>query len=190
MLSMTEVEKWAMYALDYCGRTDLFPILDFNYRHNMTRNLGTTTYSPNYGRPYGRISLSKEWFNILPEQDQIDTVIHEVCHIVTEVSIAKLRVVDVGVYAYTQALRDNRINKGHGKIWKQQMEKCGLPPLSCYVGDRKLDISVPGYCDCKQWKLTKQRAGRIRNGTSSYFCRACNGTITLKSRIAACASSK
>jgi predicted SprT family Zn-dependent metalloprotease len=176
---MTDVEKWAKYALDYCGKQELFPILDFNYRHNMTKNLGSALYSPNYGRPYGRIALSKEWFSILPEQDQIDTVIHEVCHIVVEVEIAQVKIVDVGIHAYTSMLRENRLTNGHCKVWVKKMEVCGLPPVSCYVGDRKLDVTVPGYCLCKEWKLTKQRAGRIRNCTNAYYCKSCKGTIRL-----------
>lgn len=182
MLSNKEIEQWVMYALDCCGRRELFPILEFNYRHNMTKNLGTARYSSNWGRPRGIIALSRDWFKVLPEQEKIDTVIHEVCHIVTDVDL--LNSSGRSAYEWSIAMRENRRKKGHCRLWASYMDKCGLPSRSCYVGDVKLETLTPGYCLCKEWKLTKQRAGRIRNGTNSYFCRVCKGTITLKPKLA------
>lgn len=180
MLPMTEVEKWARYALDCCNSPTLFPILEFEYRHNMTKRLGSALYSNNYGRPYGRIALSKEWFSILPEWEQIDTVIHEVLHIVTD---QKLSIINYNSnIPYQEQIRlrtDNFKTDGHGLVWKEHMKLCGLPPKSCYTGDIKLDLTVPGYCACKEWKLTKQRAGRIRNRTNEYYCKLCKATIRL-----------
>lgn len=178
MLPIKQVRDWARYALDYCGRLDLYPILEFHYRHNMIKNLGTATYLSNYGKPRGVIALSREWFNILPEHEKIDTVIHEVCHIVTDVDLLKPNGRDG--WTWTKAIRDNKFNKGHCSVWAGYMDKCGLPPISCYRGELDARTYIEGYCLCKTWKLTKQRAGRIRNRTNEYFCRNCRATINLK----------
>lgn len=177
MLLTSQIENWAKYALDCCGRPELFSILEFNYRHNMTKNLGTAVYSSNYGKPKGVISLSKEWFNILPEFEKINTVIHEVCHIITDAELSRPNKLNASGWAY--AIRENRLTKGHGSVWAGYMDKCGLPPTSCYRGGLNAATYINGYCACKTWRLTKQRAGRIRNCTNSYFCPKCKETITL-----------
>ncbi len=191
MLTQDTIDFWAKYTLELCGRPELFKILDFSYCPTMTRKLGSALLTNKYAREdgqwktlkVGEIKLSKPWYGVIQENDKINTVIHEVCHIVADYDIAELS--KKNYCEFVTLNFDNERNEGHGKYWKELMQKCGLPPNSCAKIDEKIDNKVTAYCLCNEWKISKQRAGRIRNSTSAYYCKKCKANLSLKPRVSA-----
>lgn len=116
-----------------------------------------------YYKYYGRIRLSVKLFRRASEQDQRETVIHEVCH------IAKEHLGYPGDH--------------HGYWWKTLNYKCGIYPKRTHNVDttglsRKQDrYSVK--CGCQNPPtITKNLLTRMRRG-AAYKCKACGQRISL-----------
>lgn len=91
-------------------------------------------------------------------EDRRQTIIHEVCHIVANVTAGK--------------------TVRHGLAWKATMRRAGVRPDRCHSVDRTGirrrnagSISVVCACPGKIMTLGKLRAGRMRLGFAKYTCR-------------------
>ena len=103
------------------------------------------------------------WPRALPMQRRA-TIIHETCHIV---AIHHALQNDKLLFSYTP----------HGAYWQSLMVRCGLEPRRCHnISTAGLRTNVIAYCKCKIWRITKNRATRMKNG-QQYYCPSCKGPI-------------
>lgn len=83
--------------------------------------LGMCCYGPKV------IKIAKFWIAVLPENEILDTIKHEIAH----------------AYCYENHLDDN-----HGKNWKIAAVKIGARPIACYAGSVKPPVRYKANCIC------------------------------------------
>lgn len=110
-----------------------------------------------------RIELSSRLFPLLPDHEQRDTIIHEVCHIVAH------------------AMHGPDIAH-HGREWRQLMQKAGGEPRARSKSIDGADFlrgpnRIPFFCGCRAHAVTAQRADKIRRGFV-FVCTRCNEPLT------------
>jgi len=177
-MNIQEAREWTRYTFETLDCPELIDATKIEFNNRMTVAMGTAQYFKNK-RSYsydgetrcttfknqGLIKLSRKLFDRASEKDQIETVIHEACHIVD------------------RHLNNPRCKKteGHGPTWKALMEKCGIEPKRyhhvCNKGLRKktrvhLECTVCNHL----YKITKHRWSRGGRSTSSWRCK-CSGSL-------------
>lgn len=113
-----------------------------------------------------RIRLSPHVWTSGTEETRRNTTLHEFAHL----------------YAYWK-----HSDCGHGYWWKRTMIALGLEPARCHnvitpqVAARRAkrqENMVTAYCPCREHKITKNRASRMRNG-KTYICLKCRKRLSL-----------
>lgn len=105
------IAQWVKYTYDCCDALDLIDKTHIEWNNRMTTTFADALYFCGVARL--RFS-TKIWGLALEqkgEQEAIDTVIHEACHIVDKF----------------QGNPYHKATKGHGPTWKALMSKCGIP---------------------------------------------------------------
>jgi predicted SprT family Zn-dependent metalloprotease len=146
------------YGLDEAGYPNLKVKYEFNNR--FTRRLGDANYFHHLG--YGRIRLSNKLWPTMHENEQIDTVLHELAH-----------VIDIYVNGH---IKDNG---GHGFTWKCIAQKIGARPeryaRKNAANFAKFKRKTTRYlipCHCQTYKITAHRYNKMVKGTR-YRCKKC-----------------
>ncbi len=133
--------------------------LEFNSR--FTSCMGTACFNS------GCIQLSQPLWAIAKEEDRYQTIVHEVCHIVTRF-----------YYGFEV--------KSHGKEWKNFMVKCGVEPKRCHDVDRSsLKRKQKRFlvkCSCMVHDISSTRYNRMMRGVK-YLCVNCRGRLEIMSYI-------
>ena len=134
------------------------------WNNRMTRAMGKATYKRNYfdGNGHGLIHLSVPLFARASPEQQMETIVHELCHVV--------------------AIKQFGRHRYHGPIWKNFMWSCGYPNASrCHTVDRTgLTTKYQAYCDCPNGvKVGPIVYRRLAAGTS-YRCRTCKSSLKLE----------
>ena len=162
--NIMNVREWVQYGLSEAGFPNLTITVEWSNR--FTARLGDANYFPDKG--YGRIRLSSKLWPTMSEEEQIDTVLHEVAHVVDFYCNGKVKV------------RGKQNGGHHGPTWKAICKKIGAKAKR-YAGNDVADFaqfrrrvvrySVPCHCD-KPHIVTKHRLTKMRNG-ATYRCRRC-----------------
>lgn len=171
--------RWTMSCLDREAideqiRRTCRELIDPNAAHVLA---GTITWSWNarLSRAIARaqlasakIELSSRLFPLLPDHEQRDTVIHEVCHIVAH------------------ALHGPGIAH-HGREWRQLMVRAGGEPRARSKSIDGADFlrgrnRVPFWCGCRAHAVTAQRAAKIERGFV-FVCTRCHGPLTAQAPL-------
>lgn len=144
--------RWAQEKLNWHEPVDMF------FHGRLTSRGGDA--NPRHMR----IRLSPHVWEHGTEATRRNTTLHEFAHL----------------YAYWK-----HSDCGHGYWWKRTMIALGLEPKRCHsiitpqVAARRAkrqSSMVSVYCGCREHKVTKQLAGRMRNGRR-YSCKYCRTRI-------------
>lgn len=151
-------------TLDKLGKGHLKDNLGIAWNNRYTSRMGT--YSPRTGM----IQLSRKVYDIAPESEQKQTLMHEVCHMVVDYETRR-----AGLPAV----------ESHGHLWQSFMHKLGLVARRCHkVETKDLKRRVKVYCGCEKPKeITSNRYTRMLKG-SKYHCTICNKNLSFfKSKV-------
>lgn len=158
-MNLQEAMDLVADALKSLNRSDLLPHVRLEWNNRYTRCMGT--YAPNTGK----IELSQKLFARATVEQQRQTIIHELCHMVVD--------------WMTYRAGKPRVPP-HGALWKRQMVLCGLKPARCHTVDRTgLRRSVTRYkitcgCPTRSYLVTKTMLTRITNKMGKPMCKYCN----------------
>jgi predicted SprT family Zn-dependent metalloprotease len=120
----------------------------------------------------GKIRLGTKYFSVASDEDKMQTVVHEACHIANDYMFhtnTQWRNVEYDI-------KQERATDGHGPGWAKLMGRMGLPANRFHCMNVVQFKTYFHYsCPCGEWKFnfTTQRAGRQINGTNSYCCPKC-----------------
>ena len=137
------------------------------YDHANMLGFGPTLVDWKYG---GRIRLGTKYFAIASEADKTETIVHEVCHIV---SSYHWNTIDcLKKYKY----------ESHGFEWKAYMRAAGYPNAqACHAVDMRGFKTYYKYLCLKCGKtgrLTAQMGGRMIKSGQARMCPVCKAHIT------------
>ena len=118
-----------------------------------TARMGDATYKSN------RIRLSTVLFRRATEQERYETIVHELCHLVS----------------YE---RYGRAGAGHGRFWQAVMREAGVEPKRCHnvnrTGIARRQATVKVYCGCQDGvQVSKKKRFNILNGKHRYRYNTC-----------------
>lgn len=167
----------ALATLRQLGREDLIQMLWIDWSSDFTSRMGDAMYAKKTDRVRRcfeqyrdddgnivTIRFSIPLWHRASEEERRETVIHEVCHLVTN---------------HEAHLEGRKVKKSHGPEWKATMLRAGVNPKRCHnvqasgLGQKK----IPCTCGCGDHFLTPLKAGRILLGTATYSCRICKEQI-------------
>jgi len=169
----------AIETLRVLGREDLLPMLWIDWRTRFTSRMGDAMYTKSH-----RVQRNLEQFRndngficcvrfSVPlwlrasEEERRETVIHEICHLVT---------------SHEARLAGVTVEKSHGPEWKAVMRRAGVTPKRCHnVNNNGLSKrkTIQTTCNCEHGhSVTPLVAGRILNGVK-YTCGACKARLVL-----------
>lgn len=161
------IKEWMTYTFDELNCPLSVDDIHVSFNKRFTRKLGVATYHPlkKFYAPNGwthyKIQFSHKYWMKGTEEEKIETIVHETCHIVDYF---------------------NRKTSDHGPIWQNLMIRCGFEPRACKSVSFEIAEYKYAWCECRKHKITKNRYGRIRNGTNNYVCRHCKTYLTLNNR--------
>ena len=174
----------ALATLRRLGREDLLPVLWIDWRTRFTSRMGDALYAsadqrvrrsserfrdPETGT-IARIRFSVPLWQRASEEERYNTVVHEVCHLVT---------------AHEAHLAGRPEPQAHGAEWKATMRRAGVTPKRCHnvstkgLGKKK----IPAHCKCGEHYLTPLVAGKILCLQAVYTCRKCHGQVLVNSDL-------
>lgn len=167
-------------TLTILGHEDLIPIILVQWKKSFTRRMGDALYASKEERvrktaekfrsPTGvivRVRFSIPLFSRATVAQRNQTVVHEVCHIVS----------------LHEAHLAGKTISVHGKEWKTLMLMVGANPKRCHEVDT-LGLGkkvIQGKCSCKTHSLTPLQAGKILYQNSAFRCRKCKNQILIDS---------
>jgi predicted SprT family Zn-dependent metalloprotease len=148
-----------------CESNDCPEVVDlvwFEWSNRMTSTMGSVSGGPTKGY---RVKLSTKLFARADEEEQRDTVIHEVCHAI-----------------------DNYLNQRgmtHGEDWKIAMRLAGREP--CRLHDVSIEGLVKRFLytcpdNCHKFKISTRMHNQIAKGQER-ICVTCKGDLSFSGRI-------
>ena len=133
---------------EVCDKFNYLNDIVWKYNHRLKSNAGKAFCSQK------KIELNPIYFIKASKEEQIETVVHEVCHL-------------IAYHVYGA--------RGHGKVWKDCMRYCGYKPRRCHnyeLTGNKVDV----VCGCGPRKIGKVRYKRMLAGTK-YHCLQCKQDV-------------
>ena len=159
-----------------CGQPDLVGKVSISFNSRFTSRMGDARYRPEKDR--GRIRLSSPLWHYASPAERRNTIIHEACHILAERD-NQMKHGNVGPGVMI-GRRPKRV--GHGAAWRQYMRLAGIERVKrCHKVEhplRRRTTRHPARCGCRDWSLTANRVGRMKNGRK-YSCNSCKETLVL-----------
>lgn len=159
ILSDAEITKLIDRACFLNGMGNLSAHINWQWSNGLKTTAGTANYITM------RVKLSRFVFSKATREEQINTVIHEACHII----------------AYAK----DKSCSPHGHVWQQCMMLAGENPTRCHnvdIGPRKRRSDSVSYtCSCpgKEHVLGRKRA--MRHDTWRCFsCLTCKSFLQKK----------
>lgn len=161
VMTDNEVREWIEYACDSCGRPDINNRIDILWSSRMTRSIGMAGGK----RGEFHIKLSTKLFARATHEEQYETVIHEVCHILNY-------------------FINGRAN-GHDACWVDIMDKCGIKPEVYHCVDtsgltRKFIYACPN--DCHDFKLSTRKHNASQRGRGR-ICDTCKCRLSWTGKV-------
>ncbi len=160
----SEVRDLIAWTCRVCGVVRLTSQIDFTWNARFTARMGDARWDPQTRR--GLIRLSSVLWPKADRDEQVETVVHEACHVIAG-----------HLYGPSQ---------GHGPNWRALMRRCGYENAArCHnvdrdgIAARRQQRQVRAVCGCSQGVMIGPiQAARARRG-SVYRCRRCDQTIRL-----------
>jgi predicted SprT family Zn-dependent metalloprotease len=155
------------------NRTELCRHLEIRWEPRFTRRMGDASYLAKHGVVLtARIRLSPVLWDLATKEEQEETVVHEVCHLVTE---------------HEAMLRGDPHPAAHGTEWAAVMRRAGAKGQRCHNVDRTgIARATARYyltCQCgKPQVISAARATKIRKG-KLYKCLVCHTIVQLGGRV-------
>lgn len=103
------------------------------------------------------MQFSYKFFQRVDENEQRDTVVHEVCHLIA-----------FKLYG----------DKGHKEGWKHCMLVCGHKPERCHKYDFFEHRRKSAFCACGEVKVGPIKYNWIASGKKTFFCSRCKQQVT------------
>lgn len=133
------------------------------FSNQQSRTAGTASYQQN--KLLGtitstKIKLANKLLTLNPVEFVEETPGHEAAHCIA---------IELFGFAGT----------GHGARWKEVMNVIGQDAKRLHNMATPTANKVKAQCDCKTHMISKQRAGKMRNGTATYGCKKCKGPLRL-----------
>lgn len=150
MLTLTQARQ----IVDECqNKLNVHFAVTIRFNHRLTRAIGRATYKTNL------IELSYPLFQRASLDEQINTVVHEFCH------LAKF---------YMYGGRESP----HGYTWKVLHRRCGYEPRRTHNVDRtgltrKEQSKYPVYCACLNPNMVTVTILKRMGRGVTYRCRRC-----------------
>ena len=148
------------------GYEELIPSMSISFNNRFTARLGDASYL------LRQIRLSAPLWPLAGEDERFQTVVHEVCHIVTNHENYQIK-------GYTSK------PPAHGNAWKAVMRRAGVPVKRCHNVDRsslkrkqapRKQFAVS--CSCGNvTEFGKTRYRRLVLGLRKYWCCNCQDEI-------------
>lgn len=137
----------------------LAPSITWSWNGRLTRAIARAHFQ------ISKIELSSRLFPLLPVDEQRDTVIHEVCHLVAH-------------HLHGPAVPH------HGREWRALMVKAGGKPRARSKSIEGADFlrgrnRVTYWCGCRTHAVTTSRAAKIERGFI-FVCTRCQGELTAR----------
>jgi predicted SprT family Zn-dependent metalloprotease len=176
---MIDVREWIQTGLERAGE-HITVIFEFNNR--FTKRIGDAVYWGSRG--YGRIRLSGKLWPTMSETEKIDTILHEVAHIIDQYRRYK-GVQQAVSYRYQ---RSKKYGGGHGPEWHKIAKEIGAKPQRFADKDaadfakfrrRTTRYSIPcncGSCVVSSRMLTVMKKTDIHKGIIRR-CRKCRRVL-------------
>lgn len=155
-IPMGSVDEISDLLIDTCfmlDADDLIPRLSWEWNGRFTTRMGDATW------PAAVIRLSTPLWPRASVEERRETVIHELCHVLTGHKFGKM--------------------DGHGARWQSLMREAGYRrPGRCHlVSNDGLVPRVEAACRCQIHKITSHKAGQIRSGKKVWVCRSCSNPL-------------
>jgi len=162
LLLKREIDEAIQMACEKNDCLDLFKKIKVEYSNRMTRAAGKAYYTKNL------IVLSAPLLRRTARQDQIDTVVHEACHLISW-------------HLHSTA------GRGHGRAWRKTMILAGYPnPARCHTINRTglhrraAHTNHRFRCACRTGlTLGPIVSKRIALGLRQYKCKLCNTPLQI-----------
>ena len=160
-----DVRKLINYTCDKCGVPELAPRIRFEWSNQLKTTMGNARVVISAQGNGGHIKLSVPVYSLASHKDQIETVIHETCHIVVS-------------YKYIRG--DYRARpKGHGREWKNAMHACGIAAERCHKVPvkKRRNRTYTVVCACMTHEVSGQVLSKMLKGTRVYHCNNCKTKV-------------
>lgn len=165
-MTLEEIRAEVERACRACGVPEMAAKIVVSWNGRFTARMGDARWDRRRGQ--GLIRLSVPLWPKASREEQRETVIHEVCHVIAD-----------AVY---------HGNMGHGPKWQRMMKLCGYPEARrCHAVDREAirarrqQQQVLAACGCPDGvQLGPVQARRLRAGVA-YHCRRCRQVVRLPS---------
>jgi len=153
ILTNEEVKDIIKFACVSNNVSEMYNKITFSWSERFTSRMGDAYY------PFSRIRLSKPLFQRAEKQEQVNTVIHETCHLIAYFLFGKN-------------------TKPHGKRWQTCMRACGAVPNTRHNVDRsglnkKYKKAYKVFCECRALECNKRRYENVKKN-SNLKCLKCN----------------
>jgi len=157
---MGSVAEISELLIDTCYQLDagaLISKLSWDWNSRFTSRMGDASW------PAAVIRLSSPLWPRASIRDRRETVIHELCHLVTGFKYGTM--------------------DGHGPRWQSLMIDAGCRPARRHqVCNRGLVHRVRAICDCQVHEITSRRAAMIERGDRVWVCRSCRVSLAVEER--------
>jgi len=157
------VREWVQYACDSCNVSELGRTINIKWNGRFTSCAGRANFSLNL------IELSSKIWPLMNEEQQIETIVHETCHIIDR----------------SNGNFSRRLG-GHDISWQELMLDCGITPKRYHKVDtssikkrRGRQARFQFYCACPsdpKRTIGPTQYKRLRGG-AEYTCRTCKEPI-------------
>lgn len=149
-----EINRWLKEACVDNGYAHMAHVITWRFSNRLKSTLGQARCL--YGKY--EIELSSYLWATIGEEEKMDTVKHEACHI-------------LAFYKYGKKAW------GHGPLWKECMENAGVSPRRCHkvtrpTSTRRNEV----FCSCMSYFVSNLVLQRIQNGRA-YHCKHCKGGL-------------
>lgn len=156
-----QVDQWIKETLRTLDSEYIFNDLEIEFNDRYIAKMGMARQCNETGAL--SVHFSTQLWAVANDTQRKQTVVHEICHIVS---------MDRGIF------------DSHGSYWQGLMLQCGHQPNRCTTVQRPDELRnadqrvIKAKCKCKTHTITKNRATRIKKG-SSYRCLSCLSPISL-----------
>jgi predicted SprT family Zn-dependent metalloprotease len=167
-LTNEEVRKLIKYTANKCGYTALIET-EHRWSHKLRTTMGMAHSRYINGKFTQWIELSVEVFENASRSEQIETVVHEMCHIVDRYqrNVLFIRFPDKG--------------GSHNPHWKDLMRQCGLQPRRCHNVKVRKNKRYECACSCRTHAVSGQKISKMARG-AVYNCTHCSQPVKLTQR--------
>ncbi len=171
---MQKINGWIAEGMTLLGILPGAFNLKVEFNGRFCSRLGDAVYNPENN--LGRIRFSSKIWDLCPEDEKRQTVLHELCHVVNW-----WRGITNPISASLEGWES-----GHGKTWCRLMIRCGLKPRRCHSVKipkslKKKMTRYRAWCKCTSivHNISAIMKTKIQRGEKR-FCAQCHQCISLQ----------